>query len=174
MYSLENKSIIWHSSERGFDADDFDADSYSTQSRELFKQWVRNNLGDFSQEIAEYNPAYDNLDVFVAEINFPSFVGPGLFFDEVNTEIEWMVIWTSPASALDGPIAQGRFTNNNVDVPSGSRSVTGVIDTNATSFRVDAYTPPTGSTNPHSHFMTLSPVEDPNTDFSGETLLVLV
>lgn len=150
--------------------DDYGVDpnpGYSSDRITKFKQWVNNNLGDFNQEIDDYNPAYDDLDVFASQINFPSLPDAPGSAPEVNTDIEWMVIWTSPASNLDGPIAAGRFTDNNLEVPSGTNIATGVIDTNATTFRIDSYTPPTGSTNPHSHFITTSPVEDPNTDYSG-------
>jgi hypothetical protein len=154
------------------DIDVADAAGYAEDSRNKFKQFLRNEISgpnpkDFPSEVGDYNPAYKDLDVFVADVNFPPPVGGGLGFNETSTDIDWMVLWTSPASALDGPISQGKFAFNEIPVPSTTRLCTAVIDTNPSAFRIDAYTPPTGSTNSHSHYMTLSPVEDPNTDFSG-------
>jgi hypothetical protein len=50
-----------------------------------------------------------------------------------------------------------------------NREVTAVIDTNPVEFIIDTYTPPTESlqTNTHSHYITTSPVENLQTDFSG-------
>ena len=145
---------------------------YTADRVDKFKDWISNSVPNFTTEIGRYNPTYagsGGLDAFAADINFPpQAASPESGPSTAETEIEWMVIWTSPASALDGPIAEGRFTDLQVAVaPPTNRAVTGVIDTNASAFRIDSYIPPSGFTNPHSHYMTTSPVENPNTDFSG-------
>jgi hypothetical protein len=132
-----------------------------------WKAFLNTQLGsNFVQELRLYDPAYQNLDAFVAQLPDPS-IGPTGNRTE-QLDIEFMTHWPSPATVIAGQIASGQLidTSGN-DAPGGGRDVAGVIDTQSGSFTIDSYTPPSGSPLSHSHYLTLDAVENPQTDFSG-------
>ena len=71
-----------------------------------------------------------------------------------------MTWWISPVSGLSGADL------DDLDGITG-RAVAGVVDTIPTRFTVESYLPTSGTTNNHSHFITLDPVTNIQSDFSG-------
>lgn len=151
--------------------------NYASDMLSYWKQFINNDVSsNFGSELGRYNG--QSLDDFIAGLPKASapgggtvgFSDPSEFYGPETTNIEFMVFWISPASVLNGPVGEGRLidtANPPLPVPSTTREVTGVIDTEIATFRVDAYTSPTGVTNSHSHYITVDPIENPNTDYSG-------
>lgn len=83
-----------------------------------------------------------------------------------NYTNEFGNFWVSPASGL---VTSGLISTGATDLGTtgtGSRAVGAVIDTNKTTFRIDAFNSTSGSTVTHSHLITIDPVTNPQTDFS--------
>ena len=142
---------------------------YTSDRQRYWEQFINSEVSsNFGAELGRYNG--QTLDQFIANLpdsGIPN--NPG----STNTDsdnIQFMVFWVSPASALNTPVAEGRLVdtaNPPLDVPGSTREVSAVIDTESATFRVDSYTSPTGTTNSHSHYMTIDAIENPNTDYSG-------
>ena len=140
-------------------------DGYDDQRLSVWKQFLNTELGsNFVQELRLYDPAYQNLDVFVALLPDPS-IGP--FGNRTERiDIPFLTHWPSPATTIAGAIASGQLIDTSGN-DSGVRDVAAVIDTQPGSFTIDSYVPPSGSPLSHSHYLTLDAVENPATDFSG-------
>jgi|MDTC01.3.fsa_nt_gb hypothetical protein len=120
------------------------------------EQWVRENLQTQRLESGGNNPSPNvpgGIDVtdgvdFSSESN-----------DNV-TEVDFMTWWFSPVSVLSG--ADLMDLN-----PINGNSVAAVVDTVTTRFTIESYLPVSGTTNNHSHFITLDPIQNIQSDFSG-------
>lgn len=133
-----------------------------------WKEFIQNVMpAEFRQEIRLYDPAFSDIDVFVAQLPTTSAPLPGTATSVERTPIPWMTHWPSPGSVTDFLIGSGQLQDTSNTAIGGGRSVTGVIDTESTVFRIDNYVPPSGSTRSHSHYLTLDPVSNEQTDYSG-------
>jgi hypothetical protein len=140
-------------------------DDYDDVRLAQWKAFLNTQLGsNFVQELRLYDPAYQNLDVFVAQLPDPS-IGPTGNRTE-QLEIPFLTHWPSPATTIAGAIASGQLIDTSSS-DAGVRDVAAVIDTQPGSFTIDSYVPPSGSPLSHSHYLTLDAVENPATDFSG-------
>jgi len=135
----------------------------------LWATFLSNVVGPaFMDELRAYSP--DIADTFIENLPWTP-VSPRGNVNTAQETYSFLTYWISPASATDSVVAAGLF--DDVDLTIGpsplNREVTAVIDTNQAIFTVNTYTPPTDSlqTNTHSHYITLSPVENIQTDFSG-------
>lgn len=160
----------------------FDEDArsgnYRAEDTEMTVQawttWL-NTITNFVQELQQYYGAGFTLDSWIRN-NLPlgdqrnqesPLLGATDWGDPAQDykvpAIEFLVWWTSPASALDGATLQSVGTD--IDPQH-----TAVIDTEPASFRIDNYTPAAGNTLSHSHLLTEFAVVNPNTDFTGGNL----
>ena len=140
--------------------------NFDAQRATLWERFIRNNVGgDFLNQIALYDPAYSNFDVFLAQLPTTGIPQPGSPVDTRRSTVtlSWLTHWPSPASVLDPALAAGQLVSIST-VVGGGRKVAGVIDTEETSFTIITST---GSGLTHSHYITEDPVENPQTDFSG-------
>jgi hypothetical protein len=142
------------------------SDNLNSQRATLWERFIREDIGgEFLREIALYDPAYSDFDVFLAQLPRTGVPQPG---SDTSTRqetkiISWLTHWPSPASNLNAALASGNLTTISTAV-GGGRKVAGVIDTQSNTFTINTST---GDGLPHSHFLTLDPVENPQTDFSG-------
>jgi hypothetical protein len=120
------------------------------------EQWVRENLQTARRESGN-----------TGEVDVPgnAYVGPpgGVDFGPESsdniTEVDFMTWWVSPASALSGADLE--------TIDTLGQEAAGVVDTVSTRFGIESYLPVSGTTNSHSHFITLDPVQNIQSDFSG-------
>ena len=115
--------------------------------------------------------ALENLQTGTSEVNyevdggsFPLFyVSNAVSFkdkdDDATTEVDFMTWWLSPASGLSGADLN--------TIASGANEVAAIVDTEPLRFTIDSYLPVSGNTNSHSHFLTLDPIQNIQSDFSG-------
>jgi hypothetical protein len=136
----------------------------ANDSIKYWKEFISNLLPNFMGEVGLYNNT--SIDTFAASLPQPNAFGNTGPAGLNTINIDFLTLWPSPASATDAPTGDGRFLTLTTAV-NGGREVTAVIDTQSSSFRIDNYTPPNSATNPHSHFLTLSSVQNANSDFSG-------
>jgi hypothetical protein len=144
---------------------DVGGDQSEDLQREYWETFLREDVGgEFLNEIKLYDPAFTDFDVFLAAV-LPFQGGdpnPGTP-ETTSSSFSWLTHWPSPASELDAAVGSGALTTISTTT-GGGRRVAGVIDTEPNTFRIDTST---GDGLPHSHYITLDPVENPQTDFSG-------
>lgn len=124
-------------------------DLFSNVAQDLpknWRKWIQDNLPNMSPELTAYGTT---LDALVAQLG------------EGTTNVDYLVWWPSPASVSDS----SKMTDTTI--ASYTREVTGVIDTKYATFKIDSYTPPSGVTNPHSHYLTFDVVANVQTDYSA-------
>lgn len=111
--------------------------------------WIESNLPDGFPVNQQYEGLLDSVD------------GPGDEDDDEYGRIPFTTWWLSNPSALNSATLQS--TGGAVH----QQTTSGVFDTEDATFRIDGYTPTNGQVRTHSHYLTMSPVADPNVDFSG-------
>ena len=144
------------------------------QTVQAWTTWL-NSITNFVQELQIYYGGNFTLETWITN-NLPlsdqrnqdsPLTGSTDWGDPSNDyqvpEIEFLVWWVSPVSSLDGASLQFAGTG-------GGPEHCAVIDTEPVNFRIDNYTPATGTTLSHSHLITEDPVVNPNTDFTGGNL----
>lgn len=150
--------------ENSYGGPDNNIDQASTDGPAYWQDFLGSGgMSNFASELRDYDGT--TIDAFVQQLPLPDGFPNGSKSGGNTITIDFLTLWPSPAAVLNTPIAEGRFAD--LIGQSGGREVTGVIDTAPSVFRIDNYTPPSGSTNPHSHYLTLSAVENPNTDYSA-------
>jgi len=159
------------------------ASDYSDElAYEFWEQFITNNLGsNFVDELRKYDPAYGNLSNFINLLPVGAPPGPGNNTN-LDVEIDFLTYWASPDSTLEPVRNAGQLRRVDPSDPTSwlvdgepldtnQRQVSAVIDTEPTNFTISSYTPPTGQTYPHRHLITVDPVTDPNTDFTGGNII---
>lgn len=151
---------------REYDRRDLGADQFFEQTTILWERFIREDIGgEFLNEIGLYDPVYADFDGFLAQLPRTGQPFPGTSVGSRSKEeiIPWLTHWPSPASELDAAVGSGALVTISTTV-GGGRRVAGVIDTQPATFSIQNST---GDGLPHSHYLTLDPVENPQTDFSG-------
>ena len=152
-------------------------DDYSDQlARGYWEDFLNNTLGtNFTDELRKYDPAFGNISNFVNLLPVGAPPGPGSN-TQLQVDIDFLTYWGSPDSVLNA--AKGLNQLRRIDPaddpsswPADHRQLTAMIDTQPTNFTISSYTPPTGQTYPHSHLITVDPVTDPQTDFTGGNII---
>lgn len=145
---------------------------------DYWETFITTELGsNFINELIKYDPDYGNLSNFINLLPVGAPPGPGNNTNEFEI-IPFLTYWTSPDSNLQSARDAGQLRRIDFSDPSSwggtgqtenqnQRQVTAVIDTQPTNFTISDYTSPTGQTYGHSHLITVDPVIDPQTDFSG-------
>jgi len=148
-------------------------DDYSdARARDYWEQFITNTLGAaFVDELRKYDPNFGNLSNFVNLLPVGAPPGPGSNL-ELQVDIDFLTYWGSPDSVMDAVKAQGLLrridpSDDPASWPATHRQLTAIIDTQPTNFTISSYTPPTGQTYPHSHVITVDPVNDPQTDYTA-------
>jgi hypothetical protein len=137
---------------------------------EFWEKFIDEYIGtDFWGELRIYNPEWRNKERFIDQLPQPS---TQLAPQTQEVELQFLTWWTSPPEVLDAPVNDGRLIVVD-DGPLGgqagnpNREMSAVIDTNPAKFTVQSYLVPGGQTLTHSHAITISPVNDPNTDYTA-------
>ena len=127
-------------------------DNVATDGPPFWRQWLQTYAPNLSGELVLTGTTLAEFaSIFTAEGTYTQTYGN---------------FWVSPASQLP---TTGLLPTGGADLGTtgnGARAVGGVIDTNPGTFRIDAYTPTSGSTETHSHLITLDAVTNPQTDFT--------
>ena len=118
------------------------------------RQWALNNLQTGTSEV-NYDVDGGSFPLFYVS-NAVSF---GDTDDDANTDVDFMTWWISPASGLSGADLD--------TISSGTNECAAVVDTEPLRFTIDSYLPVSGNTNSHSHFLTLDPISNIQSDFSS-------
>jgi len=132
-----------------------DPQAYIISEWEIF---INEFIPNFDAEISRYDPNYTNLAQWI-EDNLGTAQTPDNGTSYSSTTGSYLVWWPSPDSELTGVTLQ---TAGSTGLPNGA-----CIDTEPSLFTIDSYVPSGGTTNGHSHKITLDPVGNPQTDFTG-------
>lgn len=143
-------------------------DYFDRLNEDGLKYWKQflgtESFTEFFKELGLYDgTSKDDFATQLPIASDPDDVGP---VSRASTTVDFLTFWPSPAANTATPVADGRLKEI-PGAPGSVREVTGVIDTARGTFRIDNYTPPNGTTNGHSHYLTEDPVDNPQTDFSG-------
>lgn len=126
-------------------AGEFPDESEATNAPGVWRQFL---TGRFPNLAAELTAAGTSISELTGQLT-----------REGDTRIQYENLWPSNLTGLD---TSKLITLNTT----GNREVAGVIDTNATTFRIDDFVSTSGSTETHSHYITTSIVTNPLTDYS--------